>query len=251
VRALVTGASRGIGRAVSRRLHAEGARLVLSARREAHLAAISAELPGSIALAADLAEPARPSELVDRAVAALGGLDALIHCAGVVHYADALAVTPAELEAQLQLNTIAPFWLTQRAGQHMSAAGGGAIVHVASSLGVRPARGTAAYATSKAGLLGLTRAFALELAPHKVRVNAIAPGVVDTDMVRVVRTSDRADLGAEQTRERIERQLEALSRLHPLGRLGSPEDVADAVVFLLRSEFTTGTTLFVDGGLTL
>jgi len=252
VRVLVTGASRGIGRAVARRLHADGHALALSARRAEHLEPVLSELVGSEALAADLERSEEAAGLVERAVAALGGLDALVHCAGVVRYASALETSAAELQLQLQVNTVAPFLLSQGAARHMITAGsGGCIVHVASTLGIRPAADTSAYAASKAALISLTRAFALELGPSNIRVNAIAPGLIDTDMIRVVRAPDRASLDPEQTQARIAAQLTELAQLHPLNHLGDPEDVAEAVAYLLTADFISGSVLVLDGGLSL
>ena len=252
MRVLVTGASRGIGRAVAQRLHARGHALALSARTAAHLESTLAELPGARAVAAELTRDDEVDSLVPRAVAALGALDAFVHCAGIVRYGPALEITRADLDVQLRVNFVAGFALTQAASRVMLAAGsGGAIVHVASTLGLRPAIGSAAYAASKAALIASTRAFALELAPHRVRVNAVAPGIVDTDMVRVVRAADRDSLTPEQTAERLAVQMKALAALHPLGRLGTVEEIAEAVEYLLGAEFVTGSVLVVDGGLTL
>jgi len=252
VRWLVTGASRGIGRAVAQRLHARGDALALSARSDAHLASVLAELPGSHGIAAELTRDADVEALVPRAAAALGGLDGLVHCAGIVRYGDALAITAADLDAQLRVNFVAGFALTQAVARVLLAAGsGGSIVHVASTLGLRPAAGSAAYAAAKAALIAATRAFALELAPHGIRVNAVAPGIIDTDMVRVVRAGDRAALSAAETESRVAEQLRELAALHPLGRLGTPEEIAEAVEYLLSAKFVTGSVLVIDGGLTL
>ncbi len=131
------------------------------------------------------------------------------------------------------------------AAPHLRTAGGGAIVHVASTLGVRSAPGTTAYAATKAALLSVTRTLALELAADKVRVNAVLPGVVDTDMVRV----PRVEVAPEEAPALIEKQLAELRELHPIGRLGEPEDVAAAVCYLLDASWVTGAALEVDGGL--
>jgi len=252
VRVLVTGASRGIGRAVARRLHAREAKLALSARTLAHLRDVIVETPGSIGLQAELSEPAQVDTLVARAKEALGGLDAFVHCAGIVRYTPALEVTRAELEAQLAVNFTAAFTLSQQVGRELVAAGsGGAIVHVASTLATNPAEGTAAYAASKAALIAWTRALALELAPHQVRVNAVAPGIIDTDMIHVLRRAEDAALPAAEQLQRLAAQLSHLAALHPLGRLGTADEVAEAAVYLLDAKFTTGTVLVVDGGLTL
>ncbi|HKU39369.1 MAG TPA: SDR family oxidoreductase [Polyangiales bacterium] len=252
MKALVTGASRGIGRAIARLLHARGAELAVSARELSHLRGVLEETPGSVGLAAELTRADEVDTLVPRARAALGGLDAFVHCAGVVRYAPALELTRAELEEQLTVNFSAGFVLCQAAARVMTAAGsGGAMVCVASTLGMRPAQGSAAYAASKAALLSMVRAFALELAPAAIRVNAVAPGVIDTDMVHVVRGSDRDRLDARASEQRIAEQLAQLAALHPLGRLGKAEEVAEAVLYLLEARFVTGSVLVVDGGLTL
>jgi NAD(P)-dependent dehydrogenase (short-subunit alcohol dehydrogenase family) len=240
MRALITGASRGLGRAVAQRLFAEGAQLALVARESAVIEQLASELAGSHALSADLAQADQAEALVSRAVQRLGGLDAVVNCAGIVCYADALDVSRAELQAQLDVNFVAPFVIAQCAARVMRAAGeGGAIVNVASTLGLRPAAQTSAYAASKAALLSMTRAFALELGRYDIRVNAVAPGIVDTDMVRVLRPGQAS----------IEAQLEQLRELHPLKRLGEPSDVAEAVSYLLGARFVTGSVLVVDGGL--
>jgi len=140
--------------------------------------------------------------------------------------------------------------MSQQVGSAMRARGGGAIVQLASTLGLRPAPDTSAYAASKAALIAATRAFALELAPE-VRVNAVAPGVVDTEMVRRLRREPDLGAGRGREAEAVAQQLEGLARLHPLGRLGTPEEVAKAVLFLLDASWVTGTVLTVDGGLTL
>jgi 3-oxoacyl-[acyl-carrier protein] reductase len=244
MRALVTGASRGIGRAVANALAARGARLALAVREPDSVASLLTAAPGSVALQVDLRRPEQTGSLVERACAALGGIDALVNCAGIVHYTRADALTRDELMEQLELNFVAPLTLCQHAALHMRAHGGGAIVNLASTLGLKPAPLTAAYSASKAALIAWTRALALEFGADRVRVNAVAPGVIDTDMVRVPRGA--ADGGAD-----MDAQLDALRKLHVLRRLGTPEEVAEAVLYLLHAEFVTGSVLVVDGGLLL
>jgi 3-oxoacyl-[acyl-carrier protein] reductase len=245
MRALVTGASRGIGRAVALALlREEGARLALGVRDPASVTSLLRAASGSVALQVDLRDPAQSAGLVERAWAALGGLDVVINCAGIVYYTAAAELTRAELLEQLEVDFLAPLAISQDAARRMRDAGGGVIVNVASTLGLQPAPLTAAYGAAKAALIAWTRALALEFGTQRVRVNAVAPGIIDTDMIRAPRA---AALSGEQ----LEKQLDGLRQLQPLGRLGSAEEVADAVMFLVKNEFATGSVLVLDGGLTL
>ena len=245
--ALVTGASRGIGAAVCEELLRAGRRVVASARDQAALRSMAERFPGRVAwVAADLAQPGEAERLARAAEEAFGPLDEAVLCAGIVRYGAVGSISETDLRAQLEVNFVAPFLLAQAVGGAMAARGRGAIVLVASTLGQRPAPLTAAYSAAKAALLSATRSFAVELAPA-VRVNALAPGVVDTDMVRALREPPRP--GESQQRARA-RQLEQLRQLHPLGRLGLPADVAAAAKYLLEAPWITGTVLTVDGGLT-
>lgn len=249
--ALVTGATRGIGRAVCDALLAAGRRVVASGRDQAQLRELARQHPEQLlTVQCDLAQPGAWSSLLARVAASAGHVDELVLAAGVVQYAGIGDVGEAALRAQHELNFIVPFLMTQEVGRQMRARGGGAIVHVASTLGLRPARGTSAYAASKAALISATRSFALELAPS-VRVNAVAPGVVDTDMVRVPRGAPAGGSGgAAEGGAALEAQLDALRALHPLGRLGHAHEIAQAALFLLDAPWVTGSVLTIDGGLT-
>ncbi len=250
-RVLVTGASRGIGRAVVQALVARRTRVAAVARDGAALEALAAGSDGRIVpVVADLAA-GRLHDVVARAVEALGRLDGLVCAAGVARHASVGAIDEADLRAQLEVNLVAPLLLSQAFAVHARLVGhGGSIVHVASTLGIRPAVGTVAYSAAKAGILGITRTLAAELAADGVRVNAVVPGVVDTDMVRTLRLApgELEPTGADRE-ARIAAQLEALRTLHPLGRLGRPEEIAEAVLYLLDAPWTTGAVLAVDGGL--
>ena len=245
MRALVTGASRGIGRAVADALLAAHAHVALAVRDASAVAQLTAANQRAHALTVDLLDAAQTESLVDRACSALGGLDALINCAGIVHYTPVSQLTRAQLLEQLEVNFVAPCVLSQRAALQMRATGGGAIVNVASTLGLKPALDTAAYAATKAALISLTQSMALEFGADRVRVNAVAPGVVDTDMIRAPRPT-RGEAAMP-----LAVQLERLRGLHLVGRLGTAEDVAEAVMYLLHAQFVTGTVLTVDGGLLL
>jgi NAD(P)-dependent dehydrogenase (short-subunit alcohol dehydrogenase family) len=197
---------------------------------------------------ADLADPEAAPASVDRAVQALGGLDAFVSCAGVVKYASAADTSPEGLAQQLAVNFSAPFAMARAAIAPLREAGGGAMVFVASTLGLAPAPLTAAYSASKAALISACKSLALELAADRIRVNAVAPGVVDTAMVHVLRPGFPGDTAPEAA---LRAQLDALRKLHPLGRLGRPEEIADSVLYLLAAPYVTGTVLPVDGGLLL
>ena len=224
-RVLVTGASSGIGHAVVAALLERGAKVAGVARR-------SALIDGrAVALACDLADPAARKGLVERARAALGGLDGLVYAAGVVAHQLPGAIDEASLRAQLEVDLVAPLRLGEEALPLLDE--GGAMVFVTSTLAERPIVTSAVYSAAKAGLTAVTRSFALAGAARGLRINDVSPGVIDTAMVR----------------ERGPAELERLRRLHPLGRLGTAAEVAAAILHLLAAPFTTGSTLRVDGGL--
>jgi NAD(P)-dependent dehydrogenase (short-subunit alcohol dehydrogenase family) len=250
-RVLVTGASRGIGRGVAEQLLREGRRVVLAARHGERLAEVAAVAPARAAVL--VSDVAHDEGLVARACVPFGGLDGLVHAAGVAPHRPLHAITDADLDVTWSLHVRAPLRATQALAAHLAAEGRpGAIVHVASTLALRPTLGTLAYAMSKAALVALTQGAALELAPQRLRVNAVAPGVVETDMTRALRLAPGEAVPAEAEREaRVQAQLEGLRRLHPLGRLGTIDDVAAAIVYLLDAEWVTGTVLTIDGGLLL
>ena len=236
--ALVTGAARRVGAAIARRLHAAGYDLALHYRGSAGEAtALAAELDAAragsvLALQADLAEFDRLPELVARTVGRFGRLDALVNNASGFEPAAFGGIHPAHWDAMMAVNAKAPFFLAQAAAPHLRAARG-AIVNIGDLYAERPRADLVAYAASKAALLGLTRGLAVALAPE-VRVNAVSPGAI-------LWPEDGADT-AQQSRI-----LDAT----PLARLGSAEEIADAVAWLLRGGFTTGEVLRLDGGRSL
>jgi NAD(P)-dependent dehydrogenase (short-subunit alcohol dehydrogenase family) len=229
-----------------------GVRLAVVGRDRATLAATLGDSPGHAILEVDLVRTDEAEACVERAVCELGGLDAFIACAGIAEHAPLGAIGPAMLARQLDVNFTAPFLMAQQAIAPIAAAGGGAMLFVASTLGVKPAPQTAAYAASKAALISMTRSFALELASRGIRVNAIAPGVVDTDMVRALRAATGVPPPTGRvTQERVAAQLLDLQRLHPLGRLGTPEEVAETALYVLGARYITGAVVTVDGGILL
>ncbi|MDD9940850.1 MAG: SDR family NAD(P)-dependent oxidoreductase [Myxococcales bacterium] len=250
LRVMLTGGSRGIGAAIAQALRQDGAQLALIVR-DATLASRNARVSGAHYVEGDLLE-ADPDELVRLAAEVLGGLDVLINCAGIVEYQGVPAISPDAIDRQLRVNFVAPLRLAQAAAARMRVEGRGHIISIASTLALSPAPLTAVYGATKAALIAATRSLALELAADGICVNAVAPGVIDTDMVRAVRVRPgEAPLSPRQAATRVGEELEALRRLHLLGRLGKPSDVAGAVRYLLASSWVTGTVLRVDGGLTL
>ncbi len=235
-RVLVTGASRGIGRAVAEQLLTRGRRVAAVARDAASLDSLIQKSDGhAIAIEADLAHASEVERVVARAVDGLGGIDALIACAGIAHHRPLSEIDTAHIDAYHALHVRAPLLLSRDLAEHLrerSASGG--IVFVSSTLALRGVPNTSAYAASKGALISLTRALSVELAP-RIRVSCVVPGAIDTDMIRGTRS---------------EEDVAALAALHPLGRLGQPSEIAEAICYLLDARFTTGTVLTVDGGIT-
>ena len=234
--ALVTGSARRIGAAIARRLHAAGYDLALHYRdSEGDARALAAELEAvransTLLLQADLAQFDRLPEMVAKTVGHFGRLDALVNNASAFYPTPFGGTTPAQWDDLFAINARAPFFLAQAAAPHLANAGG-AIVNITDIYAERPLRGHAVYAMSKAALLHMTRAFALELAP-KVRVNAVSPGAI---------------LWPEGGKD-PDAQATLLART-PLGRTGMPQEIAEAVLWLLRdAHYCTGQTLHVDGG---
>lgn len=251
MRVLVTGASRGIGRAIARVLLGSGARLAVVGRNRAELdSVLEGAGAGHTALVADLLSGEQAESLTERAVQALGGLDAFVSSAGIVEYVHSGALTAESIERQLAVNFVSPMRIALSAARVLPR--GGNMVFVASTLAVAPAALTLGYGSSKAALVAAVRSLALELAPRGIRVNAVAPGPVDTEMLRVVRYQPGEPPMARQAEElRIAQQLESLAQAHPLKRLAQPDDVAYTVSYLLLAPYVTGNVVAVDGGLLL
>lgn len=249
-RVLLTGGSRGIGRAIAEALLVEGARLALVGRNRAALESLVNGRVGHAVITGDLARPEHAVALADQALRDLGGLDAFVSAAGIVEYAAVGAIAQAAIERQLRVNCETPLLIAQALANEL--ASGSSMLFIASTLAFAPAPMTTAYAASKAALIAGARTLALELGPRGIRANVIAPGVVDTDMVRVVRYAPgEPALNEADSATRVAHQLEQLRRLHPLERLARPEDVAQSALYLLRASYVTGHVLVVDGGLTL
>lgn len=246
-RALVTGASRGIGRGIVKLLAMKGYSVVANARDAEDLKRVARLAPDRITVVVgDLAVGEERDALVPKAVEVLGGLDLLVSCAGVLRYGDVGDIEEQDIIQTLKVNLMAPLMLAQSATEHLRASQG-AIINIASTLGIRPAPGMAVYSASKAGLISVTRTLAAELAPA-VRVNAIALGVVDTDMPRQIRIPHGHEAPADPKRA-VDKQIEELRRLHLLGRLGTPDNVAQTVLHIAEQRWMTGSIVTLDGGI--
>ncbi|MGN6376441.1 MAG: 3-oxoacyl-[acyl-carrier-protein] reductase [Sphingomonas sp.] len=237
--ALVTGASGGIGSAIARSLAAQGARLALSGSNADKLEAFRAQLGGDhVALACDLGDGAAVDQLVPRAVEALGGkLDILVNNAGVTRDNLAMRMKDDEWDQVIRVNLEAAFRLARAAAKPMMKARFGRIVSITSVVGVTGNPGQANYAASKAGLIGMSKALAQELASRGITVNCVAPGFIRSAMTDVLPEAQKTAL---------------LSRI-PTGDLGEGEDIGAAVVYLASREakYVTGQTLHVNGGMAM
>jgi NAD(P)-dependent dehydrogenase (short-subunit alcohol dehydrogenase family) len=241
-RALVTGASSGIGEAASRLFVHEGARVALVARRQDRLEAIAAELGGpdrALAFPCDVADDRAVARTVAAAWEAFGGVDTLVHSAGISKPTPLPDLTPELWREVIDVNLSGSFYIGREVGLRMREAGGGAIVNVASESAFLGEAAFVAYCASKGGIVALTRALAAELGPT-VRVNVICPGTVDTPMLA-------ADLGTLPDPEGARREVE---RRIPLGRLATADEIAHGILYLAEAGFATGMALNLDGGTT-
>ncbi|WP_414439527.1 SDR family NAD(P)-dependent oxidoreductase [Burkholderia sp. 22PA0106] len=243
--AIVTGGGSGIGKEVAARLVKAGASVVIGGSNEAKLKQAAAGIDASGVrvrhLAGDIATPAAAAALVELATQAFGGVDILINNAGIFSPKPFLEVDEAEYDGFLDIILKGKFFMAQAAAKAMQLRGGGAIVQTGSlwalqAIGATP---SAAYSAANAGVHALTRNLAIELAPSRIRINTVAPAVVETPVYNTFMSDDQ-----------VKATLPAFNAFHPLGRNGQPADVAEAMLFLASTEasWITGTVLPVDGG---
>jgi NAD(P)-dependent dehydrogenase (short-subunit alcohol dehydrogenase family) len=243
MRAIVTGATSGIGRATARRLAREQGSITIVGRDASALDAVREELASAgceaCAVVADVTAADAPRRIVSATVDAFGGVDALVNAAGIIASGTVESTGDGEWDGMLDVNVRAPFRLMREAAPHLIASRG-AIVNVSSVTGLRAFPGVLAYCVSKAAVDQLTRCAALELAPKGVRVNAVNPGVVVTNLHR------RSGFTEEAYTKFLERSKET----HPLGRPGAADEIAELIYFLAseRSAWITGETIAIDGG---
>ena len=245
--AIVTGGGSGIGKEVAKQLVAAGASVVIGGRDASKLAQAARDIDPSGAKvryhAGDIALPATADALVELATQAFGGVDILINNAGVFRPKPFLEVDEKEYDWFIDTILKGKFFMAQAAARAMKLRGGGAIVQTGSlwalqAIGATP---SAAYSAANAGVHALTRNLALELAPLNIRINTVAPAVVETPVYNTFMTDDQ-----------VKETLPSFNAFHPLGRNGQPADVASAMLFLASTEasWITGTVLPVDGGVT-
>ena len=238
---LVTGGTRGIGRAIVEAAAAAGARVAFTYRSSAETAEqLAADLGGpdrALAIQADAADPEAGAGAVEQVVGAWGRIDGLVVNAGITRDTLMIRMTPEDWQAVIDTNLTGAFHVCKAAYRPMMKQRGGSIVTLSSVVGVTGNAGQANYAASKAGLIGFTKSLARELGGRGVRANVVAPGFIETDMT--------ADLGEKVTDE--------MKGGIPLKRLGQPEDIAAAVLFLLSDAgaYVTGHVLHVDGGMAM
>ena len=240
--ALVTGASRGIGKACALYLAELGAKVAINYSRSSEQAdqvvAQIKEMGGeAIAIRADVSKQAEVEIMVDETIKSLGGLDILINNAGVTKDTLLIRMKEEDWDQVLDINLKGAFLVTKAAAKYMMKKRQGKIINISSVIGVSGNAGQANYAASKAGIIGFSKSIAKELAPRGILVNIIAPGFIDTDMTDVLN---------DQVKEAILSQI-------PLGRYGDPEDIAYLVGFLSsdQSQYITGQVIHVDGGMVM
>ena len=236
--ALVTGASGGLGSAIAKALSAQGARLALSGSNQAKLEAFAKELGGDhVTLVCDLGNAEQVDQLVPRAVEALGQLDILVNNAGVTRDNLAMRMKDEEWDQVITINLEGAFRLMRAAMKPMMKARHGRIINITSVVGVTGNPGQANYVASKAGLIGMSKAFAQEVASRGITVNCVAPGFMTSAMTDALNEQQKAGI---------------LSKI-PTGAMGTGEDIGAAVVYLASREagYVTGQTLHVNGGMAM
>lgn len=237
-KALVTGATGGLGAEIARALHKQGAHLVISGTRKEKLDELAKELGKNVSvIPCDLSSPESTLKLIPEAETALGGLDILINNAGLTQDGLMLRMSDEQWAKVIEVNLTSVFRLSREAIKGMMKKRAGRIINITSVVGVTGNPGQANYAASKAGLIGLSKSLAAEVATRGITVNCIAPGFIESPMTDVLN----------------EKQRETILNEIPQGAIGSPQDIAAGVVYLASDEakYITGQTLHINGGMAM
>ncbi len=237
---LITGSTRGIGKAIAYRLAQAGANVVITGTSEDRAKAVAEDIKGkfgveALGVALNVSQADSVEKAVKRAEEALGGIDILVNNAGITRDALFMRMKPEDWEEVIRVNLTGTFLITQKVIKGMMKKRWGRVINISSVVGFTGNAGQVNYSTTKAGLIGFTKSLAKELAPRNITVNAVAPGFIDTDMTQVIP-------------EDIKRKyLESI----PMNRMGKPEEVADAVLFLASdlASYITGEVIHVNGGM--
>ena len=234
----ITGSTRGIGLAMAHKFASLGANIVLNGRREIDEVLVSEFSDYGVqvvSISGDVSDSTDAKRMVEEAIEKLGSVDILVNNAGITKDKLMLKLTEEDFEQVLKVNLVGAFNMTQAVLKPMSKARQGAVINVSSVVGLIGNVGQANYAASKAGLIGFTKSVAREVAARNVRVNAIAPGMIESDMT---------DILSDKVKEATLAQI-------PMKRFGNTSEVAEVAVFLARQEYLTGQVIAIDGGLTM
>lgn len=234
----VTGSTRGIGKAIALQFAKAGSNLIINGRSEISedlLAEFTAFGVKAVGISGDISKSEDAKRMVAEAVEALGSVDILVNNAGITRDGLSLKMSEEDFDAVLKINLTGAFNMTQAVLKPMTRARQGAIINISSVVGLVGNAGQANYAASKAGLIGLTKSIAREVAVRNVRVNAVAPGFIESDMTEVL---------SDKVKDMMKGQI-------PMKRFGNPEEVATVVQFLAEQEYMTGQVLSIDGGMAM
>ena len=234
----VTGSTRGIGLAMAHKFASLGANIVLNGRREIDEVLVSEFSDYGVqvvSISGDVSDSTDAKRMVEETIEKLGSVDILVNNAGITKDKLMLKLTEEDFEQVLKVNLVGAFNMTQAVLKPMSKARQGAVINVSSVVGLIGNVGQANYAASKAGLIGFTKSVAREVAARNVRVNAIAPGMIESDMT---------DILSDKVKEATLAQI-------PMKRFGNTSEVAEVAAFLARQEYLTGQVIAIDGGLTM
>ncbi|MGF1982542.1 3-oxoacyl-[acyl-carrier-protein] reductase [Lactococcus taiwanensis] len=234
----VTGSTRGIGKAIALQFAKAGSNLIINGRSEISedlLAEFTAFGVKAVGISGDISKSEDAKRMVAEAVEALGSVDILVNNAGITRDGLSLKMSEEDFDAVLKINLTGAFNMTQAVLKPMTRARQGAIINISSVVGLVGNAGQANYAASKAGLIGLTKSIAREVAARNVRVNAVAPGFIESDMTEVL---------SDKVKDMMKGQI-------PMKRFGNPEEVATVVQFLAEQEYMTGQVISIDGGMAM